>query len=44
MPFATYFAQSGQAGIRHYFVEHDSPADPMASITASFRYLSTLDY
>lgn len=44
MPFAKYFARSGEAGIRHYFVEHDSPADPMASITASYRYLSGLDY
>ena len=37
------FAQRRQAGIRHYFVEHDEPADPFASITASYRYLSTLD-
>lgn len=44
MPFAEYFARSEQAGIRHYFVEHDSPADPMASITASYRHLSTLKY
>ncbi len=42
MPFAQYFAQSGQAGIRHYFVEHDSPTDPMASITASYQHLATL--
>jgi sugar phosphate isomerase/epimerase len=44
MPFAKYFAQSKQAGIQHYFVEHDTPSDPMASITASYRYLSTLTY
>lgn len=44
LPFARYFAQSKQAGIRHYFVEHDSPADPMASIAASYRYLSALKY
>lgn len=37
------FAQRAQAGIRHFFVEHDSPADPFASISASYRYLSRLD-
>ena len=42
--FAALFAQSEQAGIRHYFVEHDNAADPFASITASYNYLSTLEY
>jgi sugar phosphate isomerase/epimerase len=28
-----------QAGIEHYFVEHDEPADPIASVTASYQYL-----
>ena len=42
MPFSNYFAQSARAGILHYFVEHDSPADPMASITASYRHLASL--
>lgn len=31
-----------RAGIRHYYVEHDEPRDPWASITASYRYLSRL--
>lgn len=44
LPFDKYFAQSKQAGIHHYFVEHDSPADPMASITASYKYLSALKF
>lgn len=44
IPFGMYFAQSRQAGIRHYFAEHDSPGDPMASIAASYRYLSTLKF
>ena len=44
MPFAKYFAQSKQAGIQHYFVEHDEPADPMASITTSFRHLAALKF
>jgi sugar phosphate isomerase/epimerase len=38
--FKTILAQA--KGIEHYFVEHDSPADPIASATASYRYLSTL--
>ncbi len=33
------FALSAEAGLRHYFVEHDHPADPLESIRASFRYL-----
>jgi sugar phosphate isomerase/epimerase len=44
MPFAKYFAQSKQAGIQHYFVEHDSPGDPLASITASYRHLAALKF
>lgn len=36
------FAQRVRAGIRYYFVEHDEPADPIASITNSYRYLSRL--
>ena len=38
------FAKSQQAGIKHYFVEHDQPADPIASITASCAYLKTLEF
>jgi sugar phosphate isomerase/epimerase len=37
------FERRRHAGIRHYFIEHDEPADPWASITTSYRYLSTLD-
>lgn len=37
------FAHREQAGIQHYFVEHDEPADPIASIRASFNYLNRLD-
>jgi sugar phosphate isomerase/epimerase len=44
MPFAKYFAQSKRAGIQHYFVEHDTPADPMASIAASYRSLRALKF
>jgi sugar phosphate isomerase/epimerase len=35
---------SDQAGIKHYFVEHDAPADPFASITASYKYLAALRF
>lgn len=35
-------ARRGQAGIRHFFVEHDEPADAFQSITNSYRYLSRL--
>jgi sugar phosphate isomerase/epimerase len=31
--------KSDQAGIKHYFVEHDKPQDPFASIEASYAYL-----
>jgi len=42
--FKKIFAQSDQAGIRHYFVEHDEPADPFASIRASCEYLKRLEF
>ncbi len=38
--WASIFAGSGQAGLLHAFVEHDHPADPLASAEASYRYLS----
>jgi len=45
LPFAKWFAQSEQAGIQYYFVEHDNPgADPMGSITNSYRALKALEY
>jgi sugar phosphate isomerase/epimerase len=38
------FAQSKQAGIEHYFVEHDVPTDPLASLKNSYDYVSTLQF
>ncbi len=38
------FAKHRQAGIEHYIVEHDQPADPYASVTASYNYLHTLQF
>ncbi|MEP7325241.1 MAG: sugar phosphate isomerase/epimerase [Gemmatimonadota bacterium] len=42
--FKAIFARHEQAGIQHYFVEHDEPADPWASIAASYRYLRGLEF
>ena len=42
--WADIFKQRKQAGITHYFVEHDNPADPMASIKTSFDYLKGLQF
>jgi sugar phosphate isomerase/epimerase len=44
LDWAAIFASRGAAGIRHYFVEHDDPADPMASIKASAEYLKALRF
>jgi sugar phosphate isomerase/epimerase len=38
------FARRKQAGIRHFFVEHDEPADAFASIRASYEYLARLKF
>jgi sugar phosphate isomerase/epimerase len=40
--FRRIFARR-DAGIRHFFVEHDQPADPLASIRASFAHLKQLE-
>lgn len=38
------FAKRAQAGIRHVFVEHDQPADPLAFARASYEYLRRLEF
>jgi len=38
------FAKSAEAGIQHYFVEHDAPASPIESIEKSAAYLKTLQF
>jgi len=38
------FAQSTEAGIEHYFVEHDVPKDPFGSLKASYDYLAQLKF
>jgi sugar phosphate isomerase/epimerase len=38
------FSHDQKAGIQHYFVEHDFPADAFASITKSYNYLHALTF
>lgn len=40
--FKKLFAHAKQAGVKHYFIEHDMPADPLASITSSYAYLRNM--
>ena len=38
------FAKSKEAGIQHYFVEHDAPPAPIESLEKSAAYLKTLQF
>jgi sugar phosphate isomerase/epimerase len=38
------FAQSGKAGIQHYFVEHDEPKSTFDSLRSSYEYLAKLRF
>jgi sugar phosphate isomerase/epimerase len=38
------FAQSDEAGIKYYFVEHDNPKAPFDSVRTSFNYLKQLQF
>lgn len=42
--FKRIFQQADNAGIRHFFVEHDEPTSPFESIRASFEYLKQLRF
>jgi sugar phosphate isomerase/epimerase len=42
--WARIFDQSRVGGVEHYFVEHDHPEAPFASIQASYEYLDALRY
>jgi sugar phosphate isomerase/epimerase len=44
LPFAAYLAAARKAGVKYQFVEHDTPVDPWASVTASYEYLRRLRY
>ncbi|MEM9667109.1 MAG: sugar phosphate isomerase/epimerase [Bacteroidota bacterium] len=41
--FPAVFEGDEAVDIRYYYVEHDNPADPMASIQASYAYLRALE-
>jgi sugar phosphate isomerase/epimerase len=41
--FRRILEQRQQAGIRHFFVEHDDPADPLAFARTSYDYLKRLE-
>jgi len=38
------FAKRAQAGIQHFFVEHDQPPQPFDDIAVSYRYLRQLEF
>jgi sugar phosphate isomerase/epimerase len=40
--FGTVFKRNGS--LKHAFVEHDEPTDPLASATNSYRHLAALQY
>ena len=40
--FGRIFAHADEAGLRHYFVEEDNPADPLQSIRSSYAHLQQL--
>ena len=42
--WAAIFRHHEQAGIQHYFVEHDQPSDSFASIQKSYEYLHALQF
>ena len=42
LDFQRILSQRDQAGLRHFFVEHDEPRDPTASIRTSYEYLRKL--
>jgi sugar phosphate isomerase/epimerase len=42
--WADIFPHSAQAGIQHFFVEHDDPQMPFASIEKSYQYLQNLRF
>lgn len=41
--FEAIFERSDEAGLIHYFVEHDAPGDPIGSVRASYEHLASFD-
>jgi len=44
IPFAKYFKARDLGGAKHYFVEHDQPKDPFASVARSYATLKSLEF
>jgi len=44
IPFAKYFKARNVGGATHFFVEHDQPKDPFASIDRSYQHLKQLSF
>lgn len=44
IPWAQILGEREEAGIRHYFVEHDQPKQPFESIRKSYQYLRNLRF
>ncbi len=42
--FCKILRDRAEAGLRHFYVEHDHPTDPLASIRASYRFLHSLEF
>jgi sugar phosphate isomerase/epimerase len=42
--FARLLAAGQKAGMKHFYVEHDNPADPLSSARISYRYLDSLEF
>jgi sugar phosphate isomerase/epimerase len=40
--FKRIFDAASASGMKHFFVEHDMPKDPVASIISSYNYLTKL--
>jgi sugar phosphate isomerase/epimerase len=40
--FPRILSVAQEAGVRHHFVEHDNPSDPLATARAGYRYLRSL--
>lgn len=43
LDFARILGRGEEAGLRHWYVEHDHPPDPLSSVRASYRWLRSLE-
>lgn len=42
--FKSVLAAAADAGVSHYFVEEDAPADPLNAIRSSYEHLARLEF